>query len=145
MVAGPLRNGVRSHLGCSPPGSPLRPKHSLQRSRAINAAPPSLPTGLRRLLQGSASPSRRGRQQVLQFLLPELRVARGAVAARILTRGNKEQTGVADTLECAFSDAGLRRIALIVGGVDRENGGLDALEARRRIIVARRVVLVDEV
>src|SRR5262249_58228846 len=63
----------------------------------------------------------------------------------LFTRRNKEQTGVADALERAFSDAGLRRIALIVRGVDCENCCLDALEARRRIIVARRVVLVDAV
>src|SRR5262245_15980656 len=108
------------------------------RRRRGEGGNPSLPPG-------SASPSRRGGQQVLQLLLPELRVASGAMAARLFTRRNKEQTGVADALERAFSDAGLRRIALIVRGVDCENGCLDALEAWRRIIVARRVVLVDEV
>jgi hypothetical protein len=34
-------------------------------------------------------------------------------------------TGVADTLDLALENAELDRVALVIGGIDRQNAGLD--------------------
>src|SRR6266700_4218801 len=46
---------------------------------------------------------------------------------------------VLHALDLALQDAELDRVALIVGGVDRQNARLDLLQTRRRVVVARGV------
>jgi hypothetical protein len=50
----------------------------------------------------------------------ELGHAGGAVATRLLARRNEQQPGALDLLQGRLSDAGLWRVALVVGGVDGE-------------------------
>src|SRR5450432_1445952 len=52
-------------------------------------------------------------------------------------------TGVADTLDLAPEDAELDRVALVIGGIDRQNAGLDLFQTGRWIVVARGVIRVD--
>src|SRR5882724_3027214 len=89
-------------------------------------------------LEALHRPPRRRLQQFLQLPLPELRHSGGAVAARLLAARYQVKPPVLDALELALHDAELRRIALVVGGIDRQQRGLDALQAGRRVVVARR-------
>jgi len=74
---------------------------------------------------------RRGLQQFLQRLPEEFGAAGGEVAAGLGARRNKIELAVLHLLECARSDAGFRRIALVVGGIDRQQRRFDLAEAGR--------------
>ena len=50
---------------------------------------------------------------------------------------------VLHALDLALEDAELDRVALVVGGIDRQHARLDLLQAGRRIVVARGVIRVD--
>src|SRR5258708_38245786 len=88
--------------------------------------------GRRRRAGELPSLARRGRlvQQVGQQVLPPLGLAGGAVAAGLGGRGDLVVAGVRYALDLAREDAELGRVALVGGGVDRQDAGLDLLEAR---------------
>jgi hypothetical protein len=67
------------------------------------------------------------------------------VAQRVRALGISSDAAVRHALDLAVEHAELRRIALVVGGVDREQRRLDLLEAGRRVVVARRIPLVQRV
>jgi len=50
------------------------------------------------------------------------------VARAVLTRRNQEQLAVLHPLQLALHQAGLGRVAFIVGRVDRQQRGCDAFE-----------------
>src|SRR5207244_7777125 len=115
--------------------APLRP----QRPPAPRARAP-----LRRGL-GSVRGLRRGLQQLAELLLPPLRLAGGAVPSGLGAPGNQEEAPVLHAPDLALEHAELWRIALIVGGVDREQHRLDALEPGGGVVVARRVPLIEDI
>jgi hypothetical protein len=86
-----------------------------------------------------------GLQQLLQLLLIELGLTGREMTARLVARRYQVQMAVFHALEFAFCDSSFRRIAFIIGGVDRQQRGLDTLQARRWIIVARGLPLVEKV
>ena len=90
-------------------------------------------------------PAGGGLQQLLQLLAPESRRAGGRVAARVFARRYQVKPTVLHAFECAFGDCGFRRVAFIVGRIDRQERGLDAFQAARGVIVARRLPLVEKV
>ena len=67
------------------------------------------------------------------------------MAAGLLARGDQQQLAVLHALQLALHDAGLGRVALVVGRIDGEQRRRDALEARRGVVVARGVPIVEEV
>src|SRR5258706_4092005 len=79
------------------------------------------------------------------MLLPQRRVAGGAVAARLLAGGDEHVAGVLHALDLALEDAELGRIAFVVGGVDGDERRADAREARRRVVVVGGFPLVKDV
>src|SRR5262245_16673015 len=78
-------------------------------------------------------------QELLQLAGEEFGHAGGAVAARVLARRDQVEAPVLHPLELALHDAGLGRVALVVGRVDGEEGGFYALQPGRRVVVARGV------
>src|SRR5262245_28395445 len=84
-------------------------------------------------------------QELLQLPGEEFGHAGGAVAARVLARRNQVEAPVLHPLELAFHDAGLGRVALVVGRVDGEESGFYALQRGRRVVVARGVPCVQVV
>ena len=67
------------------------------------------------------------------------------MAARIFACRNEEEPSVLYALEFAFHDPSFGRISLVVRRIDREHCGLDVLDIRLRIVVPRRVPLVENV
>src|SRR4029079_17331904 len=88
---------------------------------------------------------RRGSQQFLDLLLPKLGHAGGAVAAGVFAARYQIHAAILDALEFALEDSKLGWIAFVVGGIDGQQRGLHALQAGRRVVVARRVPLIQEV
>ena len=89
------------------------------------------------------------RRRALQQLCQRLRIEPGhagrAVAARLLAGRDQVEAAVPDLLQRGFHQAGLRRIALVVGGIDGQQRRRDALQARRGVVVARGFPLVEDV
>ena len=113
-----------------PPGKAVKKKPA---KKAGRRSPASLsqwlkdreqrPQELSRALAGIATLHRplRRVQELLQLLRVPLGRRRGAVAGGRLARRNQQQLRVLDALELALHDPGLRRIALVVGRVDRQH------------------------
>src|SRR5215218_5560515 len=97
-----------------------------------------------RLLR-TRGPPRRVVQEGRELLGVELRHAGGAVAARLLACRDEEQAAVLDALHRRLGDAGCRRVALVVGGVDGKERRRDLVEARRRVVGGRRFPGIDVV
>jgi hypothetical protein len=97
-----------------------------------------------RIGQGRSSPGRRRClvQQIRQHLLPPPRFARGAATAGLGGCRILVVTGVADRCALALEDAEFDRVALVIGGIDRQNAGLDLFQTGRWIVVARGVIRV---
>src|SRR5829696_9370897 len=90
-------------------------------------------------------PPRRGVQERRELLGVELRHAGGAVAARLLAGRDEKQAAVLDALHRRLGNAGRRRVALVVGGVDGKERRRDLVEARRRVVGGRGFPGVDVV
>jgi hypothetical protein len=67
------------------------------------------------------------------------------VAGRFVACRDQVETRVLQARELSLHDSRLRRVALVVGGIDRQHGRSDAREARPRVVVARSVPLIEEV
>ena len=78
-------------------------------------------------------------------LLVERRIAGRDMTARLVRGGDQEEAAVLDAFQRGVGDAGLGRIALVVGGVDQQQRGLDLLQRGGGIVVVRGFPLVDEV
>src|ERR1700722_7796880 len=100
--------------------------------------------GAMRNSKASYRAPRRGLQQFPQLLLVERGVAGGEMPARLRTRGNQIEPAILHVLERSFSHAGLRRIAFVVGGIDRQQRGGDPFEPSG-IVIVRGFPLIDEV
>src|ERR1700682_1293675 len=74
-------------------------------------------------------PAWRGLQKLAELLLPESRLAGRAVAGGLVACGDQKHAAVFDTLDLTVQHPGLRRIALVVRGVDRQQNRLNALQA----------------
>src|SRR5258706_11895778 len=72
---------------------------------------------------------RRPLQQIRKVLLPQRRVAGSAVATRVAARRDEDVAPVLHALDFALENSELRRVALVVGGVDRDERRADALQA----------------
>src|SRR5215216_3901729 len=136
-------SGIRTTASCAR-------TDAFARSRNARTARSIKHSTLRRCCFVSASPRLHGPprhrlQELLQLTLPELRHAGGAVATRIIAGRNQEKATVLHALERALHQSRFRGIAFVIGGIDRQQRRLDALEARRGIIVARGFPLVEEV
>jgi hypothetical protein len=59
------------------------------------------------------------------------------VPASLVARWNEIQLAVLHAVHSRNLDAGFRRIAFIVGGVDRKDLRLDLLEPGRRLVIGR--------
>ena len=90
-------------------------------------------------------PPRCSPKQFFKLLLVEPRHASGAVAARSVARRDQVQAAVSHAFQRVLRKSCLRRVALVVGRVDDEQRGRNALEFRRWIVVARRPPRLDEV
>src|SRR5260370_27125855 len=89
--------------------------------------------------------ARCGIEQILQLLLVELRVAGGAVAGGLLAGGDEVKLAVLDLLHGALGEAGFRRIALVVGGIEGEQPSLDPVPPGRRVVIGGRTPRPQEV
>ena len=87
----------------------------------------------------------RGGPQQREPLLPNPRRRRGAGAGGVLAARDQQHAAVLHALDLALQHAELGRVALVVGRVDREQHRLDALQARRGVVVARGIPLVEMV
>src|SRR5262245_60893201 len=67
------------------------------------------------------------------------------MAARVFAGRYQVKPTVLHAFECAFRYSGFRRIAFIVGRIDRQERGLNPFEAGRGVVVARRLPLVKKV
>src|SRR5262245_46905798 len=67
------------------------------------------------------------------------------MAARVVAGRYQVKPTVLHAFECAFRYSGFRRIAFIVGRIDRQERGLNAFKAGRGVVVARRLPLVEKV
>src|ERR1700722_13301064 len=76
-------------------------------------------------------------EQFRYLLLPELRHAGRAVAARFGGSRYQIGAGILDALERLFKDSGFRGITLVIGGVDGQHRGADVFQTRRGVIVSR--------
>src|SRR5882762_8593997 len=79
------------------------------------------------------------------MLLPQRRIAGGAMAACVAARGNQHVAAVLDALDLSLEDTELGRVAFVVVGVDREERRADALQTRRRVVVVRGFPLIQDV
>src|SRR5436190_12811735 len=79
------------------------------------------------------------------MFFPQRRVGRSAMAARVAARRDEDIAPALHALDLALEDPQLRRVALVVGRVDRDERRADALEARRRVVVVRGFPLVQDV
>ena len=87
-------------------------------------------------MAGERSPCRNLLQKFLELPFPEFRHGGSAVSTCLLARRDQVHAAISYALELTLHDCELRRIALVVGGVDGEESGLDTLEAGRGIVVA---------
>ena len=65
------------------------------------------------------------------------------MAGGLIAGGDQKGAPIPDALDLAVQHTQLRRVALVVRRVDGQQRRLDALEARRRVAVARRVPLIE--
>ena len=79
------------------------------------------------------------------MFFPQCRVAGGAVPARVAARRDEHGAPVLHALDLALEDSELRRVALVVGGVDRDERRADAFQKRRRVVVVRGFPLIQDV
>ena len=86
-------------------------------------------------VDASARAPRHSLQPLLEILLPEPGLPGGAMPCGGLAAGNEQQSGIAHALERGFHHAQLGRVAFVVGGIDGQHRGLDALQAGRRVVV----------
>src|SRR5712691_10723479 len=84
-------------------------------------------------------------EQIREVLLPQRRVDRGAVPARVAARRDEQVAPVLHALDLALEDPELWRVAFVVGGVDGDERRADALQARRRVVVVRGFPLIQDV
>src|SRR4029077_7967878 len=114
------------------PSSPIRDA-ALQSKRQ-----PRAPSALHRPL-GCAL------KQFPKFFRIEFREPGGPMTASLLARRNEVEMAILHALKRTLHQAGLRRIALVIGGIDCEQCGFDALEAGRGVVVTRGIPLVEEI
>lgn len=62
----------------------------------------------------------------------------GMVAAR-----NQQNTTILHSLDLAIEDTKLRRIAFVIGGVDGKQRRLYPIESWRKVVIARRIPLIE--
>src|SRR5688572_1995657 len=113
--------------------SKIQPARSKGRAAGVACIHSFGVTGGARLLR----PPRRALQQLAQLLLPECRARGSGVAGGLFARRDEQQAAALHPLRLALQHAELRRIALVVRRVDGEHLGLDALQGRRGVVVAR--------
>ena len=68
-----------------------------------------------------------------------------AVAARLRAEWDDDGAPFRDSRDLALEDAQLRRIDQIVGGVDRQQRRANLFQVRSRVIVVRRLDLIEDV
>src|SRR3954454_17803153 len=88
---------------------------------------------------------RRCFQQVIKRLLPKLGKAGRTMATRIGPGRYQIVAAVLHALDLAIHETGFRRIAFVVRRIDGEQRGLDLVQLRCWIIVARGLILIDHV
>src|SRR5215213_3345861 len=81
----------------------------------------------------------RGAQELHQVLAPDGGPRVGAVADRLLARGDEHVAPAAHARHEPLHEPELRRVHEVVGEVDREHGHADRLQPRRGVVVARRL------
>ena len=79
------------------------------------------------------------------MLLVEFGVAGGEMAAGLGARRDQIEFPVFDALQRGVGEAGLRRIAFVVGGIDRKQRRLDLIKPRGRVVVVRGFPLIDKI
>ena len=67
------------------------------------------------------------------------------MAGSLVAGGDQQHTAVFHTLDLPVQQAKLGWVALVVRRIDRQYHGPNPLQARRRIVVARRIPLVQDV
>src|ERR1700682_2103727 len=82
-------------------------------------------------------------QQLLQLLRVELGIAGGEMPARLGAGGDQIEPAVLDAFQRGVGDTGFRRIALVVGGIDRQQRRLDPLQRYGRIVIVGRLPLIE--
>ena len=86
-----------------------------------------------------------GGEQLLEVLLPHCGPGVRAVSVRLIRCGQQHEARLPHPFDLALGDAELRRIDEIVGGIDPHDAARRSFEGGRRVVVARRVDLIQQI
>src|SRR4029077_8947181 len=83
-------------------------------------------------------------EELAEIFLPYRSLKESIVAARFFGNRHQDEMTLLYFGHFVFGDAHLTRVPEIVHGIDQHDMGADLAKARHRIVVARGVILVEE-